>query len=224
MKNFFFSSTKRKNLLLYDSITREDGPAMTWAMHTVGFLDLQEPKEAAKIFERSYSVYTREPFKVWTEVIPGVDGAGNFITGAGGFLQSIINGYGGVRLHFDSMTISNFYVPPFSSNLEFTGIYYLNNRFSLTITDEEAIVVFKELDTDHPIKITLKPDNLETFDPAVGSEFKLNRDQTLVIEGYKKPFESCELKETILGLKAGGAAVKISFVLMVLLGIFAMKF
>jgi hypothetical protein len=48
-------------------------------MHTIGFLDLDDEVEAKKVFERSYSLYTREPFKVWSEVLPGVEGAGNFI-------------------------------------------------------------------------------------------------------------------------------------------------
>ena len=31
--NFFSSKTKRNNLLMYEKVTRENGPAMTWAMH-----------------------------------------------------------------------------------------------------------------------------------------------------------------------------------------------
>lgn len=211
-------------MLIYDPVTREDGPAMTWAMHTVGFLDLQEPKEAAEIFKKSYGDYTREPFKVWSEVTPEFSGAGNFITGAGGFLQSVLNGYGGVRLHFDSLTISNFYVPPYSSALMFNGITFLNNRFSLKITENEADVKIKQLDKDHPIKFKLNPDGIETYDPPVGTEIKISRDGELIIEGYKKPFETCELKETVIGVQAGGAAVKMSVVLTLLLGAFAVKF
>lgn len=196
---------------------------MTWAMHTIGFLDLNDPAEAGKILERSYSLYTREPFKVWSEVIPGVHGAGNFITGAGGFLQSIINGYGGVRLHFDRLTISNFYVPPNSSSLEFNGITYLNNRLSLLITDDEATVTFKELDSEHPLKITKKPLNIVSY-PSKGSVFKFKRDEELVFESTLNPFGTCAMKETVLGHTAGGAAVKISVILVAVLGIFVMKF
>lgn len=218
-----FRKTKRNNLIKYDSITREDGPAMTWAMHTVGFLDLNDQKEAAKLFERSYSVYTREPFKVWSEVIPGVEGAGNFITGAGGFLQSIINGYGGVRLHFDSLTITNFYVPPYSSSLEFNGITYLNNRFSLVITEDEAVVTFKELDRNRPLLIHLKPSKVE-FRVSAGSEIKFKRTDELVMKPSTNPFGTCEMKETVLGQKAGSVIVKTSILLMAVLMLITMKF
>lgn len=197
---------------------------MTWAMHTIGFLDLNDEADAAKLLERSYSLYTREPFKVWSEAIPGVDGAGNFITGAGGFLQSIINGYGGVRLHFHRLTISNFFVPPFSSSLQFNGITYLNNRFSLVITDDQAIVTFKEIDREHPVKVTLNPSNIVTT-PSVGAVFRFKRNEELVIEPTKNPFGTCTMKETVLGQNSGGSTLaKLGFILITALSIFAMKF
>ena len=201
-------------------MTRDDGPAMTWAIHTIGFLDLNDKADAGKLFERSYSLYTREPFKVWNEAITG--GAGNFITGAGGFLQSVINGYGGVRLHFDRLTISNFYVPPYSSALEFNGITYLNNRFSLSITDDEAIVTFKELDRDHPLKVTIKPSNIVSS-PSTGSIYKFKRTEELVFESTVNPFDTCTMKETVLGQKAGGAAIKLSAILILFLSFFAIR-
>lgn len=58
------ASTRRNDLLVYANVTREDGPAMTWAMHTIGFLELDDMKSAAEIFNRSYQWYLREPFKV----------------------------------------------------------------------------------------------------------------------------------------------------------------
>lgn len=185
-------------MIYYDNITRLDGPAMTWAMHTVGFLDLQDEAEAAKIFARSHSLYTREPFKTWTESMPGVPGTGNFITGAGGFLQSLINGYGGVRLHFDSLTISNFFTPPESTALEFKGITYLHNKFSLKITSNEATVNFKELSPDHQIKVTLTPSNI-VLRPQEGVDINFGRNSELKIEAIANPFGECELKETVLG-------------------------
>lgn len=196
---------------------------MTWAIHTIGFLDIHDTDEAAKVFEKSYSLYTRQPFKVWSESMPGIAGTGNFITGAGGFLQSVINGYGGVRLHFGSLTISNFYVPPQSSSLEFNGITYLNNRFSLRIGLDEATVTFKELDRDHPIVVILKPSNIE-ITPTVGSEVKLTRTDELVMEARKSPFDDCQMKETVLGQRAGGVALTINMLLIAALGIFAVKF
>lgn len=221
----FLRSTKRNNLLTYDPLTRVNGPAMTWAMHTVGFLDLQDQTEAAIVFERSFDLYTREPFQVWSEVIPGESGAGNFITGAGGFLQSLINGYGGVRLHFDSLTITNFFVPPETTSLHFNGLTYLNNRFSLNITDNQAIVTITEIDTTQPIKATLNPTGEVTAEVTLGWTRTFTRDQELVFESVTNPFGTCVMQATVLGIEAaGGAALKISIALTGLFGVFAMKF
>lgn len=71
------------------------GPAMTWAMHVVAWLELGEMDEAAKIWDLAYA-NARAPFGVWTEnAFNGDLGAVNFITGVGGFLQALLNGYGG---------------------------------------------------------------------------------------------------------------------------------
>jgi protein-glucosylgalactosylhydroxylysine glucosidase len=196
---------------------------MTWAMHTVGFLDLEDQVEAAKVFERSFSLYTREPFKVWSEVIPGQPGAGNFITGAGGFLQSIINGYGGIRLQFDSLTITNFYVPASSSALEFTGITYLNNRFSMRVVGDEATLTFRTTSIETPLSVTLMPSNIEII-PSVGAQIKFDRDQKLVMKPKKNPFGTCEMKETVLGQRADSTTLKFSSILVGLLALFVAKF
>jgi hypothetical protein len=47
------------------------------------------------------------PFGVWTEtpMSAGEGGAQGFITAAGGFLQSLLFGYGGLRLHRNSATM-----------------------------------------------------------------------------------------------------------------------
>ena len=68
------------------------------------YLELGEQDKGNSFFNRSYAPYVREPFKIWTEVQSGV-GAVNFITGAGGFLQALISGYAGIRIHPDSLEI-----------------------------------------------------------------------------------------------------------------------
>lgn len=55
---------RRNDLLVYEPITRDDGPAMTWSMHAIGFLELKDYEEAQKLFTRSYKTYVRPPFNV----------------------------------------------------------------------------------------------------------------------------------------------------------------
>lgn len=42
---------------------------------------------------------------MWSES-PNESGALNFITGMGGFLQALIFGYGGVRIHLDHLEVN----------------------------------------------------------------------------------------------------------------------
>lgn len=187
---------------------------MTWGMHTIGYLDLKDRTEAARTFEKAWSTYTHLPFLTWSENQPGQDAAGNFITGAGGFLQSVINGYGGIRLHFDHLSITNFYVPPNSGSLKFNGLMYLNNRFSLEIVGRTATLNFIRTDVTKPLKITLKSSGFQ-YSTTVPIVF--DRDDELVIESMIKPFGTCELKKTELGHEYGSAgSVKFSIALIIL--------
>lgn len=60
----FSSSTRLNDLTYYESVTRKDGPAMTWSMHTIGHLRLDDDAKAGEVFDKSYEGYVREPFKV----------------------------------------------------------------------------------------------------------------------------------------------------------------
>ena len=61
----------------------------------------------------STTIYTqyRAWFQIWTEVQSGT-GAVNFLTGAGGFLQAVMFGYGGIRLHPDHLLVKDTFLPP----------------------------------------------------------------------------------------------------------------
>jgi hypothetical protein len=61
-------------------------------------------------------------------------GAVNFITGAGGFLQTITFGYGGFRLHEGYLEF-NPTLPPKSTKMTITGVHYLANQLKFTITN-----------------------------------------------------------------------------------------
>lgn len=113
-------STRRNNLNLYTNVTRRNGPAMTWSMHAIGYLDIDE-EPSNELFFRTYTPYIRKPFYVWNEYVDD-NGASNFITGAGGFLQLILFGYAGIRLNTDSLTIKNPMLPPYTNKLKLNGL------------------------------------------------------------------------------------------------------
>lgn len=56
--------TRRNDLEIYEAVTRPDGPAMTWSMHSIGYLELKDEAKAAALLNRSYQPYVIEPFKV----------------------------------------------------------------------------------------------------------------------------------------------------------------
>lgn len=89
-------STRLNDLTFYENRTDNNGPAMTWAMFAIGHWDAGDVDKAQSLFNRSYA-NVQEPFGVWTETPSG--GTTNFLTGAGGFLQAVINGLGGVRIN-----------------------------------------------------------------------------------------------------------------------------
>ncbi|KAL3318636.1 Protein-glucosylgalactosylhydroxylysine glucosidase [Cichlidogyrus casuarinus] len=88
---------RRKMLDVYERLTNLDGPAMSWGMFCILSLQLGDSDRAQMHFVRQLE-QNRLPFFVWTETRSG-EGAINFITGAGNFLQSIMNGYAGMRTH-----------------------------------------------------------------------------------------------------------------------------
>ena len=81
---------------------------------------------------------------VWTETPTG--GTVNFITGSGGFLQSVLFGYGGLRLREGSLDIR---VPPLPSNttsLTLNGVHYRGSKLRVLITPAEVLVSVLEVE------------------------------------------------------------------------------
>lgn len=182
---------------------------MTWSMHTIGFLDIKDEENAAKMFEKSYRVYTHEPFKTWSENQPeAVEGSGNFITGAGGFLQSVMNGYAGIKLHFDHLSITNFYNPPESQGLSLKGINYLNSTFNLRIVKDSATLNFIKVSENLSILLVNATSSIEVTDTTI----VFSRNQKLILKSTFNGFGACAMKETILGEKSAASILKMSHV------------
>eukprot|EP00935_MAST-01C_sp_MAST-1C-sp1_P000962 g962.t1 len=105
------AAVRAHDLEAYAPYTDVNGPAMTWSIFALGWIDVlldeasstggggQEnatlAARALSFFEQGYA-NSQPPFGVWTETPRG--GTVNFITGAGGFLQSVLFGYAGLRL------------------------------------------------------------------------------------------------------------------------------
>lgn len=60
MKN----TTMVNDLKFYEQMISNDGPAMTWAIHTIGALDMGDLRNATKYLRKSYAPYIVPPFYV----------------------------------------------------------------------------------------------------------------------------------------------------------------
>lgn len=149
-------STRKNDLLIYENVTRENGPAMTWAMHTVGFLELEDEEKSSALFNKSYQPYMREPFKVWTEAIAPAFGAVNFVTGMGGFLQSVVSGYGGLRLYPERLEFDRPRLLPETREFALRGLKYLGSKFDVEIRESLAgVAVFRMISASSSLPLTL---------------------------------------------------------------------
>ena len=131
------NNVKRNDLLFYANCTDPDGPAMTHSMFTVGLLEVGEENLAFETFQNNFE-NIKEPFKVWSELRDGT-GAINFVTGAGGYLQSLIFGYLGVRLEQDSLSFNMTGIQT-TSSFKVNGIKYFGASIRLFVSKKLCYV------------------------------------------------------------------------------------
>lgn len=128
---------RRNNLEIYEAATSPQGPAMTWSMFAVGWMELKDPQRAWGLLERSFANIT-EPFKVWTENADG-SGAVNFLTGMGGFLQAALFGFTGFRITHSGLTFDPM-CPAGVSGVCVSGIFYQGNKFDFCFSQGSVAV------------------------------------------------------------------------------------
>eukprot|EP01047_Picozoa_sp_COSAG01_P011807 COSAG01_NODE_520_length_16006_cov_6.454077_15_plen_564_part_00 len=124
----------------------QGGPAMTFSVHTIGYLRVGQRSVAASMFNRSFQDNVREPFAVWDEVKVG-KGADHFTTGPGGFLQAITHGYGGLTLGDEALTLRPS-LPEGSHFLKLRRFSYLGVWLSLEVDASELRLEALEADDD----------------------------------------------------------------------------
>ncbi|XP_076437374.1 protein-glucosylgalactosylhydroxylysine glucosidase-like [Babylonia areolata] len=183
---------RRNDLTLYEKRGDPNGPAMTWSMFSVNWLDLGETHPAAVNFNKSYQWYTRKPFNVWTEVKTGM-GATNFITGMGGFLQAVLFGYGGFRIELERVTFTP-RLPPGTTRFRITGVDYLGATFDLLITGDTVLFVVRQTDREFPLELRML---------SSGTTWSLRAGLELTLE--RQPFEVYTLNVTDCPLPQGSS-------------------
>jgi trehalose/maltose hydrolase-like predicted phosphorylase len=84
------------DLRYYENQTRQNGFFTGDSIYSIAWLALGEREAADRQWQAAFSHMDLGGFNLWRETLTG--GHSNFITGAGGFLQNVVNGYGGLRV------------------------------------------------------------------------------------------------------------------------------
>ena len=129
----------RNDLEKYEPLYDPEGPAMTLSVSVVLWLRLDEVDRANALLLNS-TKNMQEPFNVWTESANKDqhqtlkdEGCFNFLTGAGGFLQSIAYGYGGLKFGRNELEMRPT-LPLDAKSMKFRSIEYHGGRFSFEIS------------------------------------------------------------------------------------------
>lgn len=128
------ASIVKNDLMFYQSkLDVAKTPSTTWAMHTIGWLQVGETERAAETFALSSKHFTA-PFGVWHE--SDTDTASNYVSGAGAFMQSLLHGYGGMRVTPTGIRLKPT-LPPGTESITFRSIQFRSTAVDITVNAEQ---------------------------------------------------------------------------------------
>lgn len=120
----------KKDLEYYETrVPNEGTPAMTQAVFTLLYARLGNPDKAYHWFRDAYIPNLNPPFRVIAETKGGTNPY--FSTGAGGILQSVIMGFGGVEITPTGLTQVKSVLPKHWKSLTITGVGKERKRFKV---------------------------------------------------------------------------------------------
>lgn len=102
-----------------DRIDPENGPAMSYSIFCVQYARLGDAVKAEEMFRRSFCPFQRPPFGVISETASSDNPF--FTTGAGGLLQAVIFGFGGLEITPRGIVQRKSILPPSWTRLEIKG-------------------------------------------------------------------------------------------------------
>ncbi len=120
----------KKDLNYYSPRMSPEGPAMGVAILCILENQLGNVDEAEKIFSTSYKPNEVPPFGVISETAGGTNPY--FATGAGGMLQAVISGFGGIRINDDGVYQIETQIPKSWKKLTIKGVGPNKETFIVT--------------------------------------------------------------------------------------------
>ncbi|KAL4238539.1 Protein-glucosylgalactosylhydroxylysine glucosidase [Mactra antiquata] len=168
------SLTVRKNDLdIYSKVTPA-GPAMSWGMFAIGWLDVGKYEKATISFYKQQE-NRKDPFNMWTENSDGT-GATNFITGMGGYLQSVVFGYAGVRIRKHGLII-NCQQIPYTTGYRLKNVDYHGNSIDIVCNHDNITLTIIEGSTLMSVLLA----NNKTILLLNGSTLRIKRQKVTIM-------------------------------------------
>ena len=110
-----------RDLEYYESrVDPVNGPAMTWSIFCVQYARLGAADKAEEMFRRCYRPFARPPFGALDETPTSHNPY--FMTGAGGLLQAVLNGFAGLEITDDGISQVESVMPQTWKSLTVKGI------------------------------------------------------------------------------------------------------
>lgn len=119
----------RRDLAYYEPRFSADGPAMGQAILAILHSRLGNHKKAFQVFEKSYQPNELPPFQVLAETAGGTNPY--FATGAGGMLQAVLFGFGGLDINAEGVQQKTPQLPKAWKSLTLKGVGIKNNTYIL---------------------------------------------------------------------------------------------
>jgi trehalose/maltose hydrolase-like predicted phosphorylase len=120
----------KKDLQYYETrVPNEGTPAMTHAIFSLLYARLGDAANAHKFFKESYEPNLLPPFRVIAETKGGTNPY--FATGAGGVLQSVLMGFGGLDISEKGIQQLQSTLPPTWKSLTITGVGIEKKTYSI---------------------------------------------------------------------------------------------
>jgi trehalose/maltose hydrolase-like predicted phosphorylase len=118
-----------KDLKYYEARMSANGPAMGSSVLSTLYSRLGNAEKAFELFTRSYKANQVPPFNVLAETAGGTNPY--FATGAGGMLQAVIFGFGGVKFTDNGIVQEKTSLPKQWRSLKLTGVGPLRADYSV---------------------------------------------------------------------------------------------
>lgn len=112
---------QRQDLEYYaERIDQKDGPAMSYSVYCVQYARIGEADKAYEMFRRCYEPNLRKPFGVISET--PTSNNPYFMTGAGGLLQAVLNGFCGLQITDEGIVQLPSVLPSHWKRVTVTGV------------------------------------------------------------------------------------------------------